>query len=66
MTPRIFIRSEHAADWRELYARTYPAHRLSFNAWLEAVIRAGIAATDDALNPERYALPGAATERTPK
>ena len=44
MIPRIFIRSEHAADWRELYAQTYPTHRLSFNAWFEAVILAGIAA----------------------
>ena len=48
MIARIFIRSEHAPDWRELYASTYPAHRLSFNAWLEAVILVGIAAIEGA------------------
>lgn len=28
--------------WRELYASTYPSHRLSFNLWLVAAIEKGI------------------------
>jgi len=31
-------------ELRTLYAEGYPGHRLSWNKWLSAVIRAGIAA----------------------
>lgn len=28
--------------WRDLYATTYPTHRLSFNAWLLSMIKEGV------------------------
>lgn len=28
-------------EWREEYANTYPAHRLSFNAWIIELVQRG-------------------------
>lgn len=28
--------------WRDAYANSYPAHRLSFNAWIIGVIEKGL------------------------
>ena len=34
--------AEQLDGWRDLYATTYPAHRLSFNAWAIAMLEEGI------------------------
>ena len=36
------LNSEQRDRWKEVYAQTYPQHRLGWNSWLLAMVEAGI------------------------
>lgn len=39
---RFTLRDDRLEQWREVYAQSYPQHRLSYNQWIGAMVAAGI------------------------